>query len=974
VNLPADGGDDFAIVSRTPYSRVWQKQSLATNQAGIVRANIQSFTEVRSGICRTDNTTGALVDSSDQVDLVADGAQAIHGQHQAHWAANANTPGGAVRLVTIGGAVLQSTVFGVSYWDSSTDTNLLLGSIQDSQGVLNGNQVTYENAFGGNIIKADIVYTYNVEGFEQCIVFREQLPNPSVYGLSLEHTYVQVLTEFFNPPAAVTQSAQVDGVTNDEFLNFGDMSIGIGQAFLATNEGGVLTAGTVEKQWTTLENRQFLVEQIPFSQIAALQEALPQHASISKPSKKITRMASLKQKPSLIKPKDFGSVKLATTYSEKPGLVIDYNLVNNATNVTFQGDTTYYVSGAINIYGTNTFEGGAVIKFTNSGSISEAASPQTPKLNFLTAPYRPVIFTGKDDNSVGQTITGSTGNPYTNYYAKPALAYGSISGSITNIRISYASQAISVAASSTVSLTDVQIVGCSNGITVTGNGSTMLRNALFANDYAAFNSIGSGATVEAENATVSSNKYLVTYTSTSGVTVGFTNSIFSGVTYLTNSAYALSGNNNGFYATSEFGNNPIPAASYPFQTVGAGGYYLASGCPFLNAATINVDASILADLAQKTVYPPLTKITTITNNLTLFPQAQRDTGTPSLGWHYDPIDWGGAFGLENANLTVLPGTSVAAGGFEYAVYPVYGSTVSFQGTAAAPIHFVRYNTVQEQSNTNWEYSTYDGTFVSGTSAATLPAANFQFTVWSVLAGDTHLVTDSSSGLAGLTIQNCQFYSGIVYTGEPATRVINSLFRRVAVEFVDDAGAEPVSCYNNLFTGGSVDNVQVGSEVWTFTDNLFDAASVTPPLIGDMCNYNAYTSTNSMTTPPGANDVILTNRPAYQTGTLGQYYYPTTLTNLIHEGSRLASAAGLYHYTVTTNNVIESNSVVSIGFHYVATDANGNPLDSNGDGISDYIEDANGDGLVSSGEIGWNLTNDLGLTVIITQPMNNSKIP
>jgi len=975
-NQPAKGANDFSIVSRTPYSRVWQQQSLATNQLGVVQTNIQSFTEVRSGLCRNDSATGALVDASSEIDLVANGAQAVFGVHQAFWAANANTPGGgAVRLVMAGGDVMSSTLLGVAYWDSSTDTNLLIGSIQDSQGVLNGNQVTYENAFGGNIITADIEYAYNIEGFEQCVVFREQLPDPSAYGMDADHTYVQVLTEFFNPPKPVMQSVAVDGVADDEFINFGDMSIGVGQAFLATNQGGVLTAGPVEKQWITLEGRNLLVEQIPFSQISALQEVLPQHASISKPSKKITRMAALKQKPLLTKPKDFGSVKLATTHSEKPGLVIDYNLVNNATNVTFRGDTTYYVSGTINIYGTNTFEGGAVIKFTNNASITEAASPLTPQLNFVTGPYRPVIFTGKDDNSIGQTITGSTGNPYTNFYAKPALAYGSISGSITNIRISYASQAISVAASSTVSLTDVQIVGCSNGITVTGSGSSTLRNALFANDYAAFNAIGSSATVKAESSTVGSNTYLVTYTATNGVTMNFTNCIFSGVAHLTNNTYPLSGNNNGFYATQQFGSGAISSSSYPFQIVGAGSYYLASGSPFLNAATVNVDAGILADLAQKTVYPPLTINAIVTNNLTMFPQAQRDSNTPSLGWHYDPIDWAGSMALSNAILTALPGTAVAAAGAQYGVWTYDNSMVNFQGTATAPIHFVRYNTVQEQSNTNWESSNWQETFVTQETFSSSSVAAFQFTVWSVLAGDAHMNTFASAFMAGLNFENCQFYNGQFNPADPAIGVTNCLFRRVATSLSDTyGGTASFYFYNNLFTGGSVGNVQFDGGVWTFKDNLFDTTNIGPPLAGDVCSNNAYLSTNTLTGPSNVTDVVLLASPAYQVGTLGQYYYPTSLTSLLHKGSRLASDAGLYHYTITTNNVIESNSVVSIGFHFVATDPSGNPLDANGDGIPDYIEDANGDGFVSSGEIGWNLTNDLGLTVIITQPVNNSKIP
>ena len=97
----------------------------------------------------------------------------------------------------------------------------------------------------------------------------------------------------------------------------------------------------------------------------------------------------------------------------------------------------------------------------------------------------------------------------------------------------------------------------------------------------------------------------------------------------------------------------------------------------------------------------------------------------------------------------------------------------------------------------------------------------------------------------------------------------------------------------------------------------------------------------------ANDILLTNGMAYQAGPLGNFYQPANST-LINAGSINAGALGLYHYTVATNlvsglEVPDGTNIVSIGYHYVATDAYGNPLDSNGNGIPDYIEDANGSG-------------------------------
>ena len=71
---------------------------------------------------------------------------------------------------------------------------------------------------------------------------------------------------------------------------------------------------------------------------------------------------------------------------------------------------------------------------------------------------------------------------------------------------------------------------------------------------------------------------------------------------------------------------------------------------------------------------------------------------------------------------------------------------------------------------------------------------------------------------------------------------------------------------------------------------------------------------------------------------------------------------------------ETNSIVDISYHYVATDANGKPIDTDSDGTPDYIEDANGNGTVDSGETDWQSATDLGLKVIITRPRDGSTLP
>ncbi len=96
---------------------------------------------------------------------------------------------------------------------------------------------------------------------------------------------------------------------------------------------------------------------------------------------------------------------------------------------------------------------------------------------------------------------------------------------------------------------------------------------------------------------------------------------------------------------------------------------------------------------------------------------------------------------------------------------------------------------------------------------------------------------------------------------------------------------------------------------------------------------------------------------------GSFYYPTSggstnLYALLNAGSRNATTAGLYHFTVRTDQAKETNSVVDIGYHYTAAGTNGLPADVDGDGLADYFEDRNGNGVYdgASGETDWQTSN------------------
>jgi hypothetical protein len=186
----------------------------------------------------------------------------------------------------------------------------------------------------------------------------------------------------------------------------------------------------------------------------------------------------------------------------------------------------------------------------------------------------------------------------------------------------------------------------------------------------------------------------------------------------------------------------------------------------------------------------------------------------------------------------------------------------------------------------------------------------------------------------------------------------------------------VNAYNNLFHWGFMTNIfnmasfEKGPPTnqcplpWAMYDNLFlfqtnqfgetgsDSlgGNVWPTLIAN--GYNGYFLRTNWRASLGSDITNLTVND-FQTGTLGNYYYPTSGTNLarlLNVGSTSAANLGLYHYTVTTNNVIEGSNTVSIGYHYIATDTYGNLLNATGDGVADYIKDANGDGVFDSGDL------------------------
>ena len=1017
----------YAVVERGANHQVWQKTVYETRPDGRQIPHIHQYTELATGLNYQDKS-GNWLESKEEIELVGGGAVARQGQHQVKFAANLKTAG-AIDMQTPDGKQLRSHILGLSYFDTSSGQSVLIAEMKDSIGKVQGNQVLYEDAFTD--FKADVLYTYTKASFEQDVILQEQPPALEAYGLNSATTHLQVLTEFLSPPEPVisgqgfgrkaagargggrqagaskqgkagakhpeavkavntlnTVSQQSGSVTADERLDFGVMQMEHGRAFLLgekTDPDAPDLAG-VNKQWLKLEGRTFLVEQVAMSKIARQLEGLPKANAVSLspvPNSVLHVVSSQRLLPAVrLARNDTHQMQMAKLTKSTQGLVLDYVMLSMSVNdLTFQGDTTYYISGHIYSGGITTIEGGTVIKYGSAPAEVDFGRRYGAVLVCKTGPYRMAVLTSVNDDSVGETIDGSTSQPTmvsgtmylhnsfgTHNAARPVYQY---------LRFAYAGTAISDVGPQ---VWNSQFVHCGRAIECRGGVGVQLHNVLLANCN---KGLGGATLITGEHVTADQLGYLVITNFSPFSAMYLTNSL---VTSVTNTASNLHLNNS----------VQLSSGSGIYQTVGGGSYYLANDSTNRNKGTTHINSNLLAQLRQKTTYPPIVLSSTTISTATNFsPQTPRDTNTAGvdLGYHYDPLDY--VFGGVDlySNLTITAGTAVGyyadygnvdSSGQPYGISLNDGANLTSSGTAILPCWIVRYDTVQEGGNGNWTARGYmGGIMFNGSGSGITPQLNGHFTKWASALGGGSFFRDNWAYGVG-SFSDCEFYGCDISSYWPSLYFTNCLFFRVFTAFWDQMDAASFTFQNCTFYEGVLamgrDSWQSPS-FWTVRNSAFDGTAFSwsdnfnKDAAHTAFDYNAYNSANTnwqtypYPYPPnygtlevvGPHDVIVANGYNWQSGWLGNFYLPTN-SSLINTGSVTADIIGLYHFTMQTNQVKETNSIVDIGYHYVALNSSGNPIDSNNDSIPDYLEDANGNGLVDAGETNWGLA-------ILTQPVS-----
>jgi hypothetical protein len=863
---------------------------------------------------------GQWLPSRELVEAYPGGAIARQGGHKIIFAENLNSAV-AVDLETPDGKRLQSRVLGLAYADVASGKSVLIAEVADSIGkIIATNQVAYPSAFKG--FAADVRYTYTKAGFEQDVILRERPPTPESFGLESKTTRLQVLTEFLSPPQPVVETTKIttdSGELEDQSLDFGAMRMGRGKAFTLSGEKESTPAVPVGKQWGVVEGRTILIEEVAVPQIAEQLDTLP--APVKKSAglwkKSTTRqMASTKRMlpaAKAAKPSK-RAMQMAKLDAPHRGLVLDYVIMADRTDFTFCADTNYLVNGLVNLSGTTTIEGGTVVKFANSSNAK--ISVGGAGLVCQTGPYRPAVFTSKDDNSVGEVIADSSGTPINT--GATYLEVSSGSNPVKYMRFCYAGTALSQIYYAHP-VWHCQFV--SNNIAIGDNpmassGVQALHNVLLSVCNVAVANTGSGGScmaVRAEHVTADQIAQFLVGGCTS-IESALTNSLLTAVGVL-GASFTLDHSDH------------LPSGAGVFINGGTMGNYYLADSTYRGSGNPNINPALRDDLKQTTTCPPEVRTAHFTSDTTLNrnPAVLRDTGdNPDRGYHYDALDycWTG-LNVNNATLTLSDGVAIGFYG-QYATVLQAGSKIVSAGSPVKRNQLARYNSVQEQHSA-WGSSSSSMALLRGT----CDLAMFNYTDVSFLAASTYrryfLWFISATGSDQWFMKDCDIRGaflpmGGLANGKPTIRFTNNIFDRCQITLTRWAYDFPLVLLNNLFRGGATSTTLYSpAYYWSLANNLFTGVTLTwsgapPP---NICT--AYHQTTALPSNPGP--IYTIGTADFQTGPLGSYYYPATangnnLFTLIDVGSGTSASLGLNSHTTQTDQTADSGPV-DIGFHYVA---------------------------------------------------------
>jgi hypothetical protein len=971
--------NSHGVLNRGPHSQQIQYTIVQEDEQGVQTLSTNSYIQLQSGLNRWDQEKGEYVPADARIEVVNGSALVRNAQHRAIFSEQLTDPNGTIDLETTEGGRLITQPVGIALTDIRNGNSVFLAEIKESKGILVDDfTFVYPDAF--DQFRASIMVRSHLYGIQSDVVLEERIDRNLLaeFGVDPGNARIEVWHLVLgNPNAKASSSAiqRLDGIPDDDHtINLPGMAIVRGSAYALQHQqrDGSVNSHWVAKQWLNIDNAQFLIESIPFSEAEdTLKDLPPGDQARRRDTKRIKELFAKRDsgKDKRSKPVSIAAISepakskyvslAAATAALAPssGYVIDYTTyASSLTNHTFRGDSTYWITGDVGLFGTTTLEGGAVIKFTNYTLLNPVLRVYGDfKCN--TSPYNVAILTAEDDDTVGEKIASSTGVPETStFYAWFNIWFLSTSTnpiSVHDIHSRYGHVGFGFERPVVDNLYNVQVFNCDRGIEPRAK-NLNVRNALVYKTRYAFNlAQWTNIHIFAEHVTVDTARELVYSPTNWSNSVELRNSLISGITNDTDHSKIYS--------------NSFDVAQSAFTTSGRGKHYLADDY-YRNVGITNISLETASILRKTTTYPPVTLSNDFTSNTVLYPIVERDTDTPDLGYHYNPLDFlVGERNVTNSTLVLTNGVSIGVYGTNGFVLQ-NGASLYSTGKPELLNTIVRYQSVQEDpSSILGSPRTATMSLIRVSAGSSDPVvkcrftrANFLsdgFTARFVVRGflDSELVSD-------YTLQDCQFVNSYhrhlvqVNPGTNGVQFLNNFFQWSAIVFYQTNTSGwyefPLTFRNNTVRDCATTFYHgTAGSVWTAKDNYFCRTPNGGSVLGfDISNNSYYSSAPGL---GGSNNVTLTTAPDYTTGPLGEFYYPSsgsTLFSLVNAGARAADWAGLYHYTTqAAANSKETNSIVDIGFHYVSADSGGNPTDSDSDGLADYFEDSNGNGVVDTGE-------------------------
>jgi len=683
------------------------------------------------------------------------------------------------------------------------------------------------------------------------------------------------------------------------------------------------------------------------------------------------------------------------TVDQGSGWPYDMSAVGQRQDYTFHSGITYDITSPIQLFGKTTIEGGAIIKFDYNGLYPCLQIMGT--LDCEGGPYNPAVLTSVDDDTFGLAEQDSTGSPQPVFTGVPFLDLtyaGNVS--LSNLRFRYADIAVGAPYYSRLDVWDSQFVQCNASVLNEFGGTDGFHNVLFAGCYDAVAGDTNAYAVEMEqvtadvanvwDSTVSPSRLALTNTIVFG-SIGSVSGYSAQNVTIAPAATEFQTNGTGNYylaAASSLHQSGTTNISARLRTE----FQQKTTSPPLalpQLMNLSGNLTLLPQAARYTnglpdrgyyydVLDYTVAFLTVYGNLTIEP------GTV-VGVRNEPISGGSGYTYWGLDLRE-------------------NSSVVSHGMPNRPNIFADTQTVQEQDE--YACSSLIVPDFEGSSADAAPSMDLRFSRlyapaggFSVWGGDWEFVNygdnlASYNSLVNWTMRDCEVHGGRISLGLPNIQIDltqyygsgvvdwkNNLFENANINLNPATWwyngvvnfDESLTARNNLFKGANwmaLEPVPASAGNWTFTDNLFDGIDFqTDPAAPLDFDYNGYyplpasqtlyntlayelsltagdttalfSSTNDL---GGLHEVTLDYALPYVSGAFGKYYL-STVTPLWQSGSRTAADAGLTQYTTFINQGKDSASQpVNIGLHYVAA-TNALPLDSDGDGIPDFVEVENG---------------------------------